>query len=130
LKVITRDSINYAVIGSIGESRPGWSFYKDLNSPLQWGIGLFDTGEELRPHFHKVRTRVRAHKTYEFIYVVIGSIWTDFYEDRKLFCSEKLLTGDFVYFIDGTHGIRILEDSTRLIEVKNGPFSGKDKERI
>lgn len=130
MQIVKDIDTTYAVIGSIKDSKPGWNFNSDLNSPLQWGVGLFKKDQSLLPHFHRVRTRVRAHKTLEFIYVVKGTIWVDFYRNKELFCSENLVTGEYVYFIDGTHGIRIVEDNTYLIEVKNGPFSGKDKERI
>jgi hypothetical protein len=130
LQIIKKDDTTYATIGSIKDTTDGWNFNSDLNSPLQWGTGLFQKGGNLQPHFHRVRSRVRAHKTLEFIYVVKGSIWVDFYSEKELFLSKHLVEGDFVYFTDGIHGIRIDKDNTYLIEVKNGPFSSKDKERI
>jgi hypothetical protein len=33
-----------------------------------------------------------------------------------------------VIFLDGGHGFEVLED-TKLIEVKQGPYPGKDKDK-
>jgi hypothetical protein len=131
MKTIKHKGIDYATIGHISEAKKGWNFCEDADSPLQWGVGLFYQGEKMAAHFHKSRPRLPVHKTKEFIYVAKGSVMVQFYDsDKKLFCSETLLCGGYVYFDDGTHGIRVLEQETILIEVKNGAFSNNDKERI
>ena len=40
--------------------------------------------------------------------------------------------GDLAVFVYGGHGYEILEDDTKIIEAKNGPFINveKDKERF
>lgn len=132
MRTICKDQMIYAIIGRVDETKNGWKFGDDIDSPLQWGIGLFQSGVELRPHYHLVRSRLSPHKTREFIYVVKGSVEVSFYENMNLIDRDVLSEGGFVYFIDGTHGLKIIDNDTRLIEVKNGPFvsTEKDKERI
>jgi hypothetical protein len=130
MKTIKHKGIDYAIIGHISEAKKGWSFCDDADSPLQWGTGVFYVGDRLAPHFHKSRARIKYHKTQEFIYVAGGTVVVDFYDNAKnLVHSETLPFGSYVYFNEGIHGIRVLEYSI-LIEVKNGPFSNNDKERI
>lgn len=132
MKKIEKDGITYAILGNVNQAEQGWQFHDDKESPLQWGLGLFQAGEDLLPHFHKVRKRIPAHKTKEFIYVVRGVVQIDFYDNNKIFCSELMPMGAFVYLIDGTHGFQVVMDNTCLIEIKNGPFAitELDKERI
>jgi len=62
-----------------------------------------------------------------------GSVQVDFYDDdNKVFCSETLKRGDLAIMLSGGHGYEILEDNTKIVECKNGPFVsvGKDKELI
>jgi hypothetical protein len=57
----------------------------------------------------------------------------DFYdEDNKIFLQEELATGDLGIILNIGHGYYILEDNTRVLEVKPGPFTsvGDDKEMI
>ena len=131
MKTIEHKGVVYAITGHISEVKKGWNFCKDTDSPLQWGVGLFYRGDKMAAHFHKPRPRLPVHITKEFIYVAKGTVMLEFYDaEKKLVCSESLPVGGYVYFNDGTHGIRVLEQETILIEVKNGSFSDNDKERI
>ena len=129
MKTIARGGITYAVIGNINEATEGWTFC-DGASPLQWGIGSFQSGQDLLAHYHNSRDRIKNHKTMEFIYIARGSVVVYFYDGNNSFHNEVLSMGSFVFLIDGTHGFHVLSDDTRLIEVKNGPFTEKDKVKI
>jgi hypothetical protein len=37
--------------------------------------------------------------------------------------------GDTIFFVAGGHGFTMLEDS-KIIEVKQGPYFGKDKDKL
>lgn len=70
-------------------------------------------------------------KTPEFFYVISGSIKFDFYDNlkKKIFC--KIMNHEeFVCCYDGGHGLTILKDCTKFLEIKLGPFtsSSEDKE--
>jgi len=38
-------------------------------------------------------------------------------------------TGDVAILLRGGHGYEILEDGTEVLEVKNGPYVGADRDR-
>lgn len=42
--------------------------------------------------------------------------------------AVELLTGDTIFLVDGGHGFEMLED-TKIIEVKQGPYLGKDEDK-
>lgn len=130
MKTIARNGITYAVIGSINEATEGWTFCSEQESPLQYGFGLFQFGDKLSPHFHKVRERIKQHKTQEFIYVARGSVMVDFYNDEEQISSHLLSMGSFVFLIDGAHGFRVVSNDTCLIEIKNGPFVSTELDKV
>lgn len=112
-----------ARFGDSVEVGAGWTFFGDNDEPLQYGIGVFDGGYIMEPHEHKVRPRIMAHRTNEFILVLSGSIFVNIYGfDRKVIYDQPLFKGQWVAFHDGGHNVMITEDNTRLLEVKNGPF--------
>jgi hypothetical protein len=37
--------------------------------------------------------------------------------------------GDIIVLLRGGHGYTVLEDGTQVLEVKNGPYVGPDKDR-
>jgi hypothetical protein len=37
--------------------------------------------------------------------------------------------GDTIILLNGGHGYEILSDNTKVLEVKNGPYVGADKDR-
>jgi len=132
-KEVRHGGLLLAVIGNITDVAHGKSFYGNGESPLEWGIFNLDADVTLQPHIHKVRERIHAHKTIEFLYVIQGSIGADFYNfNKEIVQSATLGTGDLVCLYDGGHGFRILEDDTKFIEVKSGPFVGveEDKEKF
>lgn len=51
-------------------------------------------------------------------------------EEFKELESFILYTGDLAVFAYGGHGYEILEDNTQIIESKNGPFTGVEKDKI
>ncbi|KKN17164.1 hypothetical protein LCGC14_0968640 [marine sediment metagenome] len=122
-----------ALGGDISEAGDGWTFHGNRESPLQLGTCRLMEKTTLQPHDHKVRARITGHKTHEVIIVMAGSIEATFYGlDRRPIVSHILKAGGFVFLYDGGHGFHVLEDGTRLIEVKNGPFAPteEDKERF
>lgn len=111
----------------------GLKFYGNDMLPLQFGSCVYESGVELRPHYHKVRDRMRAHKTLEFLYIIRGKVEANFYRpNRQLVRTVILQEGDCIMLYDGGHGFKVLENNTVFIEVKNGPFTSvfADKEKF
>lgn len=89
---------------------------------VQVGSWWYQKGKELDAHEHKDFERT-ANRTMEMTYIKSGSMKVDLYdEDRNLFDSLVLYQGDLAVFAYGGHGYTILEDNTKVIEAKNGPF--------
>ena len=44
---------------------------------------------------------------------------------------EKLIAkeGDTLILLRGGHGYKVLEDGTQVLEIKNGPYVGAEKDR-
>lgn len=108
----------------------GLDFLTEDENFVQVGTWYYDKGKELDKHKHNVVVR-ESHLTQECVYMVSGSMRVDFYSDNMEFiCSEILEKGDLGIMISGGHGYEILEDSTKVLEVKNGPFLGVEKDKI
>jgi hypothetical protein len=104
-------------------------FLTSPESPQQIGIMSRLAGQEVMTHFHNTSARTIL-STQESIFVRKGKCEVDFFEDNgKFISSATLFSGDFVYLSRGGHGFRFNED-TELIEVKQGPYLGKNDKRI
>ena len=89
---------------------------------IQVGSWWYNEGKKLDSHIHNEFSR-EATRTQEMVYVKRGSMRVLLYtEDREYYDEYILKTGDLAVFVYGGHGYEILEDSTQIIEAKNGPF--------
>ena len=67
--------------------------------------------------------------TQEVLFIKRGKIIVDFYtNDKKYVISRILNTGDLLFLCNGGHGFEVLED-TEMFEVKQGPYSSKQKDK-
>ena len=63
------------------------------------------------------------------VHIKSGRTVVNLYDlNGKKFKSVELSDGDTIFFVDGGHGFEMLED-TKIIEVKQGPYFGKDKDK-
>jgi quercetin dioxygenase-like cupin family protein len=113
--------------------KPEKSKEKELNfiTPndfsLQVGVHNRKKTEEINPHKHKSREHILL-PTQEFFYVDSGKVKVDVYDEKdKLFKTAILEKGDFI-ILNSAHGLTFLED-TRMIEIKQGPYPGKENEK-
>ena len=106
----------------------GINFISKEDFPLQVGVSGYKKGSRIKPHVH-LEKEIRINKVQEVIYVKKGSLRVDFYDlDADKFSSTTLSIGDTILFVDGGHGFEVLED-TEIIEVKQGPYSGKKDDK-
>lgn len=79
----------------------------------------------VKPHIHKLATR-EALVTQEVLHMLSGSIEMGLYNKHKERIKSLVLkAGDTILLVSGGHEIKFLEDS-RILEVKQGPYSGID----
>ena len=109
--------------------KPGLSFFSDDREGVQVGVWNYDTGKILAPHIHNTIEKT-SNRTSEVLFVISGSIHADIYDDEENILAEfKVNTGDILVCLQGGHGYQILEQGTQVLEVKNGPYFGPEKDR-
>jgi cupin fold WbuC family metalloprotein len=121
-----------AILHRTNEWKEGLDFLTPNETFIQAGTWWYQAGKTLKAHRHQVNERT-AMRTQETVIVMDGSMRIDFYdENNAVFKKEILKTGEICVILNIGHGYLILEDNTRIVEVKNGPFTSveKDKEMI
>ena len=89
---------------------------------VQVGSWWYQKGKKLESHIHNEFDRVST-RTQEMTYVKSGSMKVTLYDEEMQYFDEFILMeGDLAVFAYGGHGYEILEDNTKIIESKNGPF--------
>jgi len=106
----------------------GVNFVSKPDFPLQLGIGSYKKRDTIKPHFH-IEKEITINKIQEVVHIKSGRTIVNLYDlNGKKFKSVELSEGDTIFFVDGGHGFEMLED-TKIIEVKQGPYFGKDKDK-
>jgi cupin fold WbuC family metalloprotein len=107
----------------------GIKFYNKDDDFIQVGTWNYKKGKRIEPHLHRIFNRV-AKRTQETVFLKSGKIKSNIYNEKgKLLASVVLNTGDIIIYLAGGHDFEILEDNTQVLEVKNGPYPGKEKDK-
>ncbi len=99
---------------------------------LQLSALMLDNKTTFRPHKH-IPCEKKCEITQECWVVIRGKVLvTHFDTNGEFLCNSLLELGDVTVTFYGGHTYTIMEDSTLVIEVKNGPYNGQalDKEFI
>jgi len=105
------------------------TFFSPPDFSQQLGHIVYKKNGIIRPHFHK-----KIHRditlTQEVLFIKKGKLIVNFYTTNKKYIeSRELKTGDVIFLCSGGHGFKMLED-TEMVEVKQGPYSGKNKDKV
>ena len=96
---------------------------------VQVGSWWYQAGKKLASHIHNDFER-SAMRTQEMTYVKKGSMKCLLYDEQRNPIGDFILKeGDLAIFAWGGHGYEILEDNTKIIEAKNGPFVDVDTDK-
>lgn len=96
---------------------------------LQVGTWNYPKGKKSSTHAHKIAERM-SNRTNEAIYVRKGSVSANIYSEEDEFLKEvKLKEGDLIIIFGGGHSFEALEDGTKVLEIKNGPYPGMEKDK-
>jgi len=107
----------------------GLNFFSEDGDFVQVGTWGYDKGTKLQPHIHNA-VRREISRTQEVIFVRNGRIAASVFDEDGNFVEKlELSSGDALILLKGGHGYEILEDSTRVLEVKNGPYPGAEVDR-
>ena len=132
MKVIEDKGKLISIIYRADDWPSGVNFITPKSLFVQVASMVLDKGKIIPSHIHKEYAR-EIVRTHEVIYVVQGSVKVFLYTDEKTFLHSHLLEmGDMAVYANGGHGYEILEDDTRVIELKNGPYIdvATDKEKF
>ncbi len=126
---ITEGDLILAIVIRGEDWEEGLNFVSSDGDYLQVGTWGYKKGKKLEPHTHLIEHR-EVSRTQEIIFVKEGRVKADIYtEKEELLQSVELKTGDAIILLNGGHGYEVLEDNTKVLEVKNGPYVGADKDR-
>ena len=132
MEQIERDGVLYAIIHRKDDWNRGLDFITPDDASIQAGTFWYEAGKRCKAHRHLKNERTIDY-TQECNIVISGSMAATIYDNNAQEIGTELLrAGDMIVVLTGAHGYEILEDGTRVIECKNGPFVsvGKDKEPI
>lgn len=111
------------------EQGEGLQFFSDDGDFVQVGTWGYNRGRRLAAHVHNQVPRQFSH-TQEAIYVITGRVLSTIYTHEGIEVDQVTLeAGDILVLLTGGHGYEILEDGTRVLEVKNGPYPGAEVDR-
>ena len=111
------------------DMKVGLNFLSEESENLQVSFWNHPSDTVLQPHIHNQLQR-NTVGTAEIVYVVNGSVHLDLYDPQGLLIHETILkTGDLCVCSLGGHGYRILEEGTKVLEIKNGPYFGQEADK-
>ena len=81
------------------------------------------------PHRHNLLERTTTSTTESWV-VFSGSIECNLYDlDGEKLLTRTLACGDCVILFNGGHSLRVIDNDTRMLEFKNGPYLGQTKDK-
>jgi len=97
--------------------------------PLQLGFHNRKKGEEALPHLHRNIPELKNIPSHEVFHVIEGKVQVNVFDSKKEIARQVILEqGDTIFSASG-HSVVFLEDS-KVLEVKQGPYRGKDADKV
>ncbi|MEJ2594734.1 MAG: hypothetical protein P8100_06325 [bacterium] len=129
VKEVIKDDKVLARLVRSADWNEGLGFYSHDEEVIQVGTWHYNKGKELLKHMHNEVERTIL-RTNEVLYVVSGKVKAFIYDLQENFVEElEVNNGDTLILLDCGHGYEILEDDTRVLEIKNGPYLGAETDR-
>lgn len=127
---IRKDKKLYAILHKKKNWKEGLDFLTPKEAFCQVGTWWYQKDKHLNAHTHIPNLRA-SDVTQECVIVIEGKIKVTLFDDtRTLFHTAILTSGDFIICLGGGHSYDILENNTKVIECKNGPFISVAKDKI
>ena len=109
---------------------PGLTPYSDDADFIQALHWHYDSGKRLQSHEHLCVPRTATY-TQEVIVVLRGRVRTTVYDAaHRVVATVEVGPGEAMALLRHGHGYEILEDDTRVLEIKNGPYPGAEADRV
>jgi hypothetical protein len=108
---------------------PGIQFITERDNPLQLGVINYSAGQIVQAHVHLPNKRT-VELTQEVLFVRKGTITVNIFTGHGDSAGYVTLSrGDVILLVAGGHSV-IAYDSAEVIEIKQGPYSGKDRDKV
>lgn len=128
-EVKDKNGTTLAIIHRKSNWKDGLDFITKETDFLQVGTWNYNKDKSLDRHHHN-RLKRSSSITQECVILLSGSMNVEIFDlDRCLVSQLILEQGDLAVFLDGGHAYQILEDNTRIVECKNGPFLGVELDK-
>lgn len=128
-KIYDKEGNLLAFVLRAGDYPEGLNFYNEDRDFIQVGTWKYRKGKKIKTHNHLIFER-KAERTQEVVFVKKGKMRLDIYDEQDdLLKSVVLTAGDVALQLAGGHGFEILKDDTQILEVKNGPYFGPEKDK-
>ena len=123
------DDIVYATLIKTKDAPKGLTFSSSDEENIQAGVWNYEKGKILDLHYHKDFPR-EATRTGEAVCVMRGSIVCNlFTKEGDFLVQVPVKESEVIVQYYGAHEYIIEEDSV-IIEIKNGPYFGPEKDRV
>jgi hypothetical protein len=127
-KIQTDDQV-YAIRLTPDDFKEGLSFFTNDEDFLQVGSWNYPKGKKLAAHNHNTASRV-VDRTQEVVMVISGRMLASVYNEEDILVEEvEVCNGEILVLLAGGHGYEIMEQGTRVLEIKNGPYLGPEIDR-
>jgi hypothetical protein len=122
---------NLAIIIRSAPFMEGLHFFSNERDFQQVAIWEYNKGKELAPHIHLTKPIIPTFMlTQEVVYVIEGRLMVTIYDEGEHpVYSVTLIKGDTLINLAGGHGYTVMDDGTKVLEVKNGPYFGRALDR-
>ena len=129
VKEVKKDNVILARLVKAEDWNESLGFYSNNEEVIQVGTWHYNSGKELMRHIHNKAERVII-RTNEVLYVVSGKVKAFIYDLEENLIEELMVnSGDTLILLDCGHGYEIMEDNTKVLEIKNGPYLGAETDR-
>lgn len=129
MDIIKKDGVTLARHITPEDWGEGLSFFSEDEEFIQVGAWNYNAGKDLLRHIHN-ETERKVTRTCECLYIVSGSIRVEVYNLRESYvASFEARAGDIVILLECGHGYTVMEDGTKVLEIKNGPYLGAETDR-
>jgi hypothetical protein len=129
-KIIKKGDKIIAIVFKKSIKADGVKFLTPEDYSLQLGLLVHPKGKIIKDHIHNPNIKYSIDMAQEFLYIEKGKVKVKFFDDNWDLVGKEILTaGDFLLHVSGGHGFEVLEEC-RMIEVKQGPYPGKEKAKI
>ena len=98
---------------------------------LQLAVLNYEKGRTFAPHKHIPKTVPTTAIAQESWVVLSGKVRSFFYDlDDEIIAIQDLNPGDVSITLFGGHNYEILEEGTRVLEYKTGPYYGQELDKV